>query len=124
VFTFLFSKPSLLRELYSAIEGIALPTDTPIDINTLSDVLFMERIVHAYNINHGHNPEILKKSGTLNGYSIFVGKVREYLKKEESLEKALPSAVKYCIDNNILVDFFREHGSEAHNYARRCRADE
>jgi uncharacterized protein YaaW (UPF0174 family) len=40
VFTFLFSNPALLRELYSAIEGITLPPDVPIDINTLSDVLF------------------------------------------------------------------------------------
>jgi len=40
VFTFLFSNPDLLRELYSAIEGITLPPDIPININTLSDVLF------------------------------------------------------------------------------------
>jgi predicted transposase/invertase (TIGR01784 family) len=43
VFSRLFSDPEVLRELYSAIEGIPLSPDTPIDINTLSDVLFMEQ---------------------------------------------------------------------------------
>jgi len=215
VFTFLFSNQELLRELYSAIVGIALPPDISIDINTLSDILFMEQIndisflldnrlivliehqstinenipfrlleyiikiyekivdmekkyqknlmkiprpefivlyngvdqypdykelrlsdafmdieglkltdidkipleliVHVYNINYGRNPEILKKCETLDSYSIFVKKIREYLEKEKSLEKALPSAVKYCINNNILSDFLRKHGSEVIN---------
>jgi predicted transposase/invertase (TIGR01784 family) len=204
-----------LRELYSAIEGVTLPPDIPIDINTLSNILFMEKIndisflldnrivvliehqssinnnipfrlleyivriyekiidqekkyneklinipkpefiilyngtdeypdykelklssafmdieglkltgidkipleliVQVYNINRGHNPEILKKSRTLDGYSIFIDKIREYMEKEKTLEKALPSAVKYCISNDILKDFLREHGSEVIN---------
>jgi len=41
VFSLLFSEPDLLRELYGAIEGISLPSDVPIIINTLRDVLFM-----------------------------------------------------------------------------------
>jgi len=32
------------RALYSAIEGVNLPPDTPIDINTLSDILYMDQI--------------------------------------------------------------------------------
>ena len=44
VFSFLFSDPDTLRELYGAIEGVTLPPDIPVTINTLSDVLFMERI--------------------------------------------------------------------------------
>jgi hypothetical protein len=40
VFTFLFSNPDILQELYSAIEGITIPPDSPININTLSGVLF------------------------------------------------------------------------------------
>jgi hypothetical protein len=44
VFSFLFSNPDVLRELYSAIVGVSLPPDAPIDINTLSDVLFMDQI--------------------------------------------------------------------------------
>jgi len=44
VFSLLFSKPELLRELYGALEGVELPESTPITINTLRDVLFMDRI--------------------------------------------------------------------------------
>jgi len=44
VFSLLFSEPDILRELYSAIEGVELPADTAIDINTLSNALFMGRI--------------------------------------------------------------------------------
>ena len=44
VFSFLFSDPDLLRELYCALEGITLPADVPVTINTLQDVLFMDRV--------------------------------------------------------------------------------
>jgi len=41
VFTTLFNDPDLLRELYCALEGVTLPPDTPVSINTLKNVLFM-----------------------------------------------------------------------------------
>jgi len=44
VFSFLFSDPDILRELYCALEGVTLPADVPITINTLRDVLFLNRI--------------------------------------------------------------------------------
>jgi predicted transposase/invertase (TIGR01784 family) len=44
VFSLLFSDPDVLRELYSAIEGVELPPDISIDINTLSNVLIREQI--------------------------------------------------------------------------------
>ena len=44
VFSFLFSEPDLLRELYCALEDVSLPPDVPVTINTLKDVLFLERI--------------------------------------------------------------------------------
>ncbi|MDR1868726.1 MAG: hypothetical protein LBQ82_01940, partial [Treponema sp.] len=42
MFTMLFSSPDLLRELYCALEGVNLPQDAPVSINTLENVLFME----------------------------------------------------------------------------------
>jgi predicted transposase/invertase (TIGR01784 family) len=42
VFTTLFADPGLLRELYCALEGVDLPPDTAVSINTLDDVLFMD----------------------------------------------------------------------------------
>ncbi|MDR3161547.1 MAG: hypothetical protein LBU28_08045 [Spirochaetaceae bacterium] len=35
VFSWLFSNPDTLRELYSALSGKSLPPETPIVINTL-----------------------------------------------------------------------------------------
>jgi len=212
MFTSLFSDPNILRELYSAIEGVTIPTDIPIEINTLSNVLFLkqindisflidnrlvvliehqsticenlplrlleysgriyekmidiekkyqkklikiprpkfivlyngiekypdyselklsdafmdvkglkikspdkiplELIVQVYNINHGHNQEILKKCKTLDNYSIFVDKLQEFQKKGIKLEKSIKSVINYCIDNDILRKYLKEHGSE------------
>ena len=44
VFSLLFNDPGTLRELYRALEGVALPPDVPITINTLEGVLFMELV--------------------------------------------------------------------------------
>ena len=98
VFSFLFSNPDTLRELYSAIEGIAIPPDIPV-----------------YNINHGHNPDILKKCETLDSYSIFVDTIREHQKKKNTLEESVKHAVEYCIKNNILKKFLEENSSEVRN---------
>ncbi|MDR0463583.1 MAG: Rpn family recombination-promoting nuclease/putative transposase [Treponema sp.] len=209
VFSTLFSDPETLRELYSAIEGVDVPKDAIISINTLSDVLFMgqlndvsftindqlvvliehqstinnnipirmlmyigrvyEKIIererlyqkklvkipapefivlyngvdqfpdykelrlsdafmnikgqlidslelaaHVYNINHGRNPQMLEKSKNLDGYSIFIAKIREY-RKELSLEESLKAAIKYCIGNDILVQFLKDNSSEVIN---------
>jgi len=215
VFSSLFSNPDVLRELYSAIEGIPIPPDIPININTLTGVLYkgqmndisflidnrlvvliehqstindniplrllmyiariyekivkrkkryqaklvkipkpefivlyngkkdypdykelklsnafkdiggvklsgnnvipLELIVQVYNVNHGHNSKILKKSETLDGYSIFIDKIREYQKKKNSLEKAIKSAINYCIKNNKLKEYLEAHASEVLN---------
>ena len=214
VFHILFNDPETLRELYSAIEGIPIPPEISIDINTLTDVLIkghindvsftidnrlvvlcehqstisenlplrlleyiaeiyerivaydrrfqkklekiprpefivlyngndpypdhkelrlsdafmdvtglklsdsdklpLELIVNVYNINQGHNSEILKKSLTLDSYSILISKIWEYRNNKLSLEKALESAIKYCIENDVLKDFLKKHGSEVY----------
>jgi len=44
VFSLLFSDPEILRELYSAIEGIVVPKDAIVNINTLSEALFMKKV--------------------------------------------------------------------------------
>jgi len=44
VFSTLFSSPDTLRELYSAIKDVDVPENAIIDINTLSDALFMGQI--------------------------------------------------------------------------------
>jgi hypothetical protein len=44
VFSLLFGEETALRGLYEALEGVALPADLPITINTLEDALFKTKI--------------------------------------------------------------------------------
>jgi hypothetical protein len=213
VFSSLFSSQDVLRELYSAIEGIPIPPDIPIEINTLSGILYKNKIndlsftidkrliiliehqstinnniplrlliyiahvyekivdmkkvyqtklekipypefivlyngknkypdyselrlsaafkgiegiklkdiipleltVQVYNINQGHNYEILRKCKILENYSIFIEKIREYQKDGLMLEEAVKNAIKYCKKNDILKKFLETHGSEVFN---------
>jgi len=215
VFSTLFNNPDVLRELYSAVEGIPVPPDMPIDINTLTNVLLkgkindvsftidnrlvvliehqssisenlplrlleyigkvygkiipsekhfqrklekipkpefivlyngkeafqdhkelrlsdafmdvhglkrtesfeppLELIVNVYNINQGHNPDMLKKCAVLHGYSVLISKIWEYRKRKLPLDESLKLAIKYCVENNILRDFLKKHGSEVYS---------
>ncbi|MCL2765816.1 MAG: hypothetical protein FWD40_11150, partial [Treponema sp.] len=74
----------------------------------------LELVVHVYNINHGCNPQILAKSKMLDSYSIFISMIWEY-NKELSLDESMRAAIKYCIENGILGDFLKKHGSEVIN---------
>ena len=215
VFSFLFSVPDLLRELYCALEGVTLPANIPVIINTLRDVLFMDRIndisfeigrklviliehqstinpnialrllmyiarvyekiiedkniytsqlirlpkpeffvlyngvspypdkevlrlsdvfeqavalgipekeipslelvVKVININHGRNEEIVQRCKTLNEYSAFIGKVREYEKEGHGKEEAMKKAVIYCREHDILKEFLETNATEVIN---------
>ena len=66
-----------------------------------------------YNIKYNEHIEILKKNETLRGYSILIAKTKEGLAQGLTPEEAVNQAIRYCRDNNILVDFLRIHGSEA-----------
>ena len=76
------------------------------------DPVSLELTVEVYNINHGQNKEIQQRCNTLNEYGIFIDKIREYESTGLTLDESLKCAVKYCIENNILKAFLREHGSE------------
>jgi hypothetical protein len=213
VFSFLFSDPGALRELYGAITGIRLPPDIPVTINTLEGVLYknllndisfeigrklvvilehqstvnpnlplrvlmyiarvyekltagrnvygrkrlviprpefivlyngkepypdrvelrlsdafaeagvpglgegfpLELALRVYNINRGHNGEMVGRCEKLRGYSEFIGKVRDLEGERGDREGAMGTAVKWCIAQGILRDFFEEHGTEVIN---------
>jgi hypothetical protein len=215
LFSFLFSEPDILRELYGALEGVSLSPDIPITINTLEDVLFKARmndisfviggrlvvliehqstinenmplrllmyivkiyekmtgerdiyrekqiplprpefivlyngkapypdetilklsdsfhdpeelglkksgqfaldlIVKVYNINQGHNGPLIRRCKTLEGYSAFIAKVREYEEKNKSREEAMKMAIKECIEGGILKEVLETHAREVFN---------
>ena len=76
-----------------------------------NDLISLDLIVRVININKGVNPELENESETLNGYTTFIARVREYEKKY-TLEEAGKLAVKYCIKNNILADYFKQNSSK------------
>jgi hypothetical protein len=76
-----------------------------------NDLILLDLIVRVFNINKGYNPDLERKSKTLDDYAIFIAKVREYERKYP-LKEAVKLAVKYCIKKNILEDYFRQNSSE------------
>jgi len=52
---------------------------------------------------------------TLDNYSFFIDKIREYQKNGFTLEKSFKDAIEYCKENNILKQFLETYSSEAFN---------
>ena len=71
-------------------------------------------VVKVFNINKGHNADIVQKCEKLYGYSFFVDKVRE-LERELPKEEAMKAAIGYCIKHNILKGFLETNSSEVFN---------
>ena len=74
----------------------------------------VELVCRVYNINSGHNKELLEACPVLKEYMIFIDYVREYHRQEgyENLETAINIAINRCIEENVLKDFLCEHRSE------------
>lgn len=77
------------------------PTDSP----------QLEVICTVYNINPGHNQELLNNSDVLSGYTIFVETVRNNL-KNHPLENSIDLAIDHCIEHDILREFFTNNRDE------------
>ena len=73
----------------------------------------LELSVTMINVNYGHNGELMKKCQALNGYSLYISKFREYTEENGLVrEEAARKAIEYCIDNDVMVDFFEERRKE------------
>jgi DNA-directed RNA polymerase specialized sigma24 family protein len=85
----------------------------------------VELTAKIYNINEGRNPEILRRSETLDGYSAFVAKEREYeaelsgggrrVLTENELRTAMTQAIQWCIAHNKIKRFLESNSSEVLN---------
>ena len=80
----------------------------------------LELKVEVYNINYTKSPELIKHSESLNAYSYFVQKVRDFeaddpVQDEHTLERAIENAIQYCIKHDIMAEFLETHGSEVSN---------
>lgn len=95
----------------------------------------VELVVTALNINSGHNKELLEACKALKGYSIFVTKVRKYIKEAVDdynsshaislnlmadnkdimntlIATAIEKSIDECIQEDILKDFFTDYRKE------------
>jgi len=71
----------------------------------------LELVVTVYNINKGRNPEMARRSPTLDGYETFIHTVREN-EKTMCFDDALRKAVVDCINQNVLKEFLENHKRE------------
>ena len=82
VFSLLFSEPDLLRELYCALDGVSLPLDAPVSINTLEDVLFKDLINDISFEIDGKLVVLIEHQSTINEnmalrFLMYIGRVYE-----------------------------------------------
>ena len=71
----------------------------------------------VYNINKGYNTDMISNCEALRGYMMFVEQVRKYDAKADDPEDAVEKAIQYCIDHNVLRDFFIENREEVSKMA-------
>ena len=70
----------------------------------------LELTCTVYNINSGIGDRLLENCRVLEGYTVFVEKVREY--RSEGKDNPIDMAIDYCIENHILEDFFAKRRTE------------
>lgn len=72
----------------------------------------IELKVKLININADSGHELLEKCSYIKEYSLFIGRVREYMAADLTREDAMKNAIEYCKNHGIMVDFLQEHGME------------
>ena len=80
-----------------------------------TDAPMLELVVKVININLPVNHELLKQCRPLYEYSWFIQKIKEYLAQGCGRDEAITKTILDCEKEGIMVDFVREHGSEAVN---------
>lgn len=75
----------------------------------------LDLAVQVYNINYDSGIEALQKCKSLWEYSCFIHCAREAYRNGASREEAIVIAIRQCIQNNIMREFLKQHGSEVEN---------
>ena len=71
--------------------------------------------VTIYDINYGHNMNLMKSCQTLEGYSLLISYIKDNLRHKYPLAQAVDLAVQKCIEHDILTDFLSKHKAEVTN---------
>jgi len=110
VFTALFEDPVLLRELYCALENVSLPSDTPVTINTLKNVLHMGKYNDISFVISGKLVVLIEHQSTINPNMalrllIYIARVLEQIVESNTLYSrkriAIPWPEFYVLYNGI-----------------------
>ena len=72
----------------------------------------LDLLVDSYNINFAKGRKLLDSCYELRCYSIFVAKVQEYLAAKQELSQAIKAAIRYCRNNELMKEYFKEHEKE------------
>ena len=72
----------------------------------------LELVADSYNINLAKGKKLLDSCYELRCYSVFVAKVQDYLAEKQELSQAIKSAIRYCRDNELMKEYFKEHEKE------------
>ena len=72
----------------------------------------LEMLVDVFNINKGHNQELMEACKDLADYAEYTYRVRKYA-KEMSIEDAVERTLDECIREDILKDFLLQNRAEA-----------
>ncbi len=83
------------------------------DLYTIQDEdVSLELIVEVFNINKGHNKELVETCRDLQDYVEYTHRVRTYAEKMP-IEEAVEKAINECIQEGILKDFLEANRAEA-----------
>jgi predicted transposase YdaD len=98
LFSFLFSNPDVLRELYCALEGVTLPPDVPVTINTLRDVIFMDKINDISFEIGGKLVILIEHQSTINPNMalrllMYIARVYEKIIKDKNIYSTRPISI-------------------------------
>ena len=72
----------------------------------------------VYNINDGHNNDLMNKCKILQEYATMVAKIREFQQKGLDLDLSIEEAIEYCLTHEVLKEFLLEHKSEVADMLR------
>ena len=75
----------------------------------ISTLPCLECTARVYNINYGHNQELMARCRTLEEYSILINRISSSVRIGIPLEQAADTAVQECIRDGILQDFLIKH---------------
>ncbi|MDR3144655.1 MAG: Rpn family recombination-promoting nuclease/putative transposase, partial [Treponema sp.] len=110
LFVKLFSDECLLRDLYNALAGTAFGPDTPLSINSLSNVLFMQRSNDISFSIANHLVVLIEHQSTINynmplRFLLYFGRILEKLIDEKTIYRSAPAAIPlpdfYVVYNGV-----------------------